>query len=142
MLQIWVTPEFLVQASIAAILGAVLGYEREALHKPAGLRTYIMVCLGAMLFAALSNMIGSDPSLDAPADPTRIAAQIVTGIGFIGAGVIMKRDDHVEGVTTASGLWLCGAIGVAVGFGYIGMAVVTTLLGLGILHMARQSRKK
>jgi len=139
----WISLEFLIQVLLAMLLGGLLGMERERIHKPAGLRTYIMVCLGAMLFTVLSVQVAIDFANDTlSVDPTRIAAQVLTGIGFIGAGVIMKRDEHIEGVTTAAGLWLCAAVGMAVGFSYYFMAVVTTIAGIVAFLLIKAEKKK
>jgi putative Mg2+ transporter-C (MgtC) family protein len=113
---------------LAAALGAALGYEREQHGKPAGVRTYGMVCLGAALFTVVS--VGGFAS----GDPARLAAQIATGIGFIGAGAILHRGSKVEGLTTAAGLWVAAAIGVAVGVGMFLMSSVTTALVFALLR--------
>jgi putative Mg2+ transporter-C (MgtC) family protein len=107
--------EIVFQFVLAAILGGFIGIEREFLKKAAGLRTYVMVCSGCALLTILSyygfEYIGS--SMDY--DPSRLAAGILTGIGFIGAGTILKKGDKIEGITTAAGLWVAAAIGIAVG---------------------------
>ncbi|HDS11382.1 MAG TPA: MgtC/SapB family protein [Candidatus Wirthbacteria bacterium] len=118
---------YLLQILLSALLGAVIGIEREKVKKPAGIRTYILVSIGACLFTIISHSLVNiyEPGL---VDPTRIAAQILSGIGFIGAGVIMKKGDHVEGITTAAGLWATSAIGVAVGFELYTLAIGSTLI--------------
>lgn len=111
---------------VAAALGAAVGFEREIKRKPAGLRTHSLVCIGATLFTIVSiNFIG--------AEPARIAAGIVTGIGFLGAGMIFKSEDRVRGLTTAAELWVLAAVGIAIGMGYYFAAVATTLVVIFIL---------
>jgi len=104
---------------LSTVLGAIVGYEREVHERPAGLRTHMLVCMGAALITILSK---TGP------DPTRIAAQIVTGIGFLGAGTILRQGNMVRGLTTAASLWTVSAIGMAVGFGgiYAWLAVFAT----------------
>jgi putative Mg2+ transporter-C (MgtC) family protein len=117
---------------MAVFCGAVIGAEREWHGKPAGLRTNILICLGAAIFTMLSVYIASTYK----ADPARIAAQVVTGIGFIGAGAIMRGDGGVHGLTTAATIWLVAAIGMACGAGFYVLAGTATgitflvLLGL------------
>ena len=106
----------------ATLLGALVGYEREQEGKPAGVRTHGMVCLGAALFTVVS-VFGFKTG-----DPARIAAQIVTGIGFIGAGAILHQRGTVCGLTTAASLWVTAAIGLTVGVGMLEMSLVTTIL--------------
>jgi putative Mg2+ transporter-C (MgtC) family protein len=111
---------------IALIFGAIIGIERELSDKAAGLRTNILICVGACLFMIVSkNFTGV-----VDADPTRIAAQIVTGIGFIGAGAIMHQGEQVSGLTTAATIWVVAAIGMAVGVRDYSIGGVTTALTL------------
>jgi putative Mg2+ transporter-C (MgtC) family protein len=112
---------------LAALLGGAIGWEREHAHKPAGLRTNILICMAATLLTDLSVLAGSSSSV---ADPGRIAAQIVTGMGFLGAGTIIQSRGTVTGLTTAATLWIVAAIGMAIGFGALVEAVGTTLLVL------------
>ena len=111
---------------VALTLGSVIGLERELSDKAAGLRTNILICLGSCLFAILSRELASV----AGTDVTRIAAQIVSGIGFLGAGAIMREGEHVTGLTTAATIWVVAAIGVTVGFGYYSLGAVTTVITL------------
>jgi putative Mg2+ transporter-C (MgtC) family protein len=130
---------------IAAILGAIIGWEREQHGRPAGLRTHMLVCMGAALMTIISeNMYAKyqAPGLTADSfirvDPGRIAAQIITGIGFIGAGVIMKIGPRVQGLTTAACLWLVAGVGMAVGTGLHILALVTTLISAVVLmHLGK-----
>ena len=118
-----------VRLIIAVVLGAMVGYERERAGKPAGVRTHGMVSLGAALFAVVSlhGFAGAG-------DTARVAAQIVTGIGFIGAGAILHDRGGVHGLTTAASLWVTAAIGLAVGVGVVVISVATTILVFVLLR--------
>ena len=119
------------QLVLAMILGGIIGAERENLHKAAGVRTLALVSMGAALFTVLSlNIEGGDT--------TRIASQIVTGIGFIGAGIIIFDQHKVQGLTTAAALWATAAVGMAVGFGMYAVAILTTLMILVVLYGMRK----
>ena len=107
----------------ATLLGALVGYERERTGKPAGVRTHGMVGLGAALFTVVSLH-----GFGTAGDATRVAAQIVTGIGFIGAGAILHERGGVHGLTTAASLWVTAAVGVAVGVGMVWMSLATAAL--------------
>ena len=112
-------------------LGAIIGFERELHRQPAGFRTHSLVSLGAALFAIISGYgYGS-----AAIDPTRITAQIVSGIGFIGAGTILQYRGHIRGLTTAASLWSVAAIGTATGTGLYVLAVLGTVLILVVLSL-------
>jgi putative Mg2+ transporter-C (MgtC) family protein len=115
---------------LAAGLGAAIGLEREYRQKPAGLRTNILIALGSALFTIVSSLVGHDGT------PDRISAQIVTGIGFIGGGAILRSGTTVHGMTTAATVWVNAAIGMAAGAGHFTLATVAaalTLLVLGAL---------
>jgi putative Mg2+ transporter-C (MgtC) family protein len=114
---------------VGLVLGAIIGFERELHRQPAGFRTHALVSLGAALFTVVSAYGFSGSSVD----PTRIAAQIVTGIGFIGAGTILQHRGSVRGLTTAASLWAVAAIGMAAGAGMLPMAVIGTFLILVVL---------
>jgi putative Mg2+ transporter-C (MgtC) family protein len=116
------------------VLGAVIGFERELHRQPAGFRTHSLVALGAALFTIVSAHAFAGPTVD----PTRIAAQIVSGIGFIGAGTILQHRGSVRGLTTAASLWAVAAIGTAAGAGLLVMAVVGTALILVVLALLDQ----
>lgn len=127
---------------IAAALGGVLGLERDIHGRGAGLRTHLLVSAGAALFMILSTHIArlgipASSSFGMVSDPGRIAAQIVTGIGFIGAGVIIREGFTIRGLTTAACLWIAAAIGMAAGAGFYLIGVVTTLLSLFSLVLLR-----
>ncbi|TAN32911.1 MgtC/SapB family protein [bacterium] len=109
---------------VALLLGLILGTEREIHGHPAGMRTMALIGAGSCMFTAL----GLEPSFGARTDPARIAAQIVTGVGFLGAGAILRQGGEVIGLTTAASIWVVASLGMAVGFGYYGIAVFTTFL--------------
>lgn len=121
--------DMLVRLVVATALGALIGYERERAGKPAGVRTHGMVSLGAALFTVVSLY-----GFDDPRDPARVAAQIVTGIGFLGAGAILHDGASVQGLTTAAALWVTAAVGMAVGVGMILMSLATTVLVFVLLR--------
>ena len=127
----------LVRLVLAVMLGGIIGYEREQAAKPAGVRTHGMVCLGAALFTVIS-LYGFGET----GDPARVAAQIVSGIGFLGAGLILRQRGNVLGLTTAASLWMTAAIGVAIGVGMMAMALMTVLLVYLLLHFGPRARPK
>ena len=127
-------PHILLRLTVAAALGGSIGLERELRERQAGLRTHLVVCVGSALFTLVSAYAFTSPRVD----PTRIAAQIVSGIGFLGAGAIIRQGLSVRGLTTAATLWLVAAIGMASGAGYYDAAIIATLgalLTLGPLRI-------
>lgn len=116
----------LLSLTVALALGAFIGLERELSDKAAGLRTNILICVGSCLFAILSRLLADSIGTDV----TRIAAQIVSGIGFLGAGAIMREGEHVTGLTTAATIWVVAAIGVTTGFGYYSLAAAAAVMTL------------
>jgi len=127
----------LLKLGIAAVLGGLIGWERESHGRPAGMRTHMMTVIGVVLFSEVSKHF-------AEGDPTRIAAQIVTGIGFLGAGTILRHGPEIRGLTTAASLWAAAGIGMAVSTGgiYIVVAVVATLLALFTLEVVERFEKR
>lgn len=120
--------ELMLQLGLATLLGGAIGLERELGGKPAGLRTNILICIGSVLYTHLSiAMAGSN------VDPTRVAGQIVTGVGFIGAGTILHARGAVVGLTSAATIWVVAAIGVALGSGFYLEGVGTTVVVLAVL---------
>jgi putative Mg2+ transporter-C (MgtC) family protein len=117
---------------VAALLGALVGWERERAQRPAGLRTYMLVAFGSALFTVLSL-----EAFGPQADPARLAANIVVGIGFLGAGTIFREGEIVRGLTTAAGLWAVAAIGMAAGVGEYLLAAISTVIVLIILAGVR-----
>ncbi|HNX28498.1 MAG TPA: MgtC/SapB family protein [Syntrophomonadaceae bacterium] len=125
--------EIIIKLALAAILGGFIGLERESLSRPAGLRTYTLVCVGSALAMIVSLDMYYQYYQTVNADPGRIAAQVVSGIGFLGAGTIMREGATVRGLTTAAGLWVVACIGLAVGAGLYIPAIVTTAIILFVL---------
>jgi len=137
--------ELLIKLLVAVVLGGAVGVEREMSGKPAGLRTTILICVGAALFTHLSVAIGlvsQTPSGQPYGDVTRIAAQIVTGIGFLGAGAILHERGSVVGLTTAATIWVVAAIGMGVGAGAYAEAVGTTIMVCLVLIGLRPIERK
>jgi putative Mg2+ transporter-C (MgtC) family protein len=113
----------------AAVLGGILGLERELRQKSAGLRTNMLIAIGSALFTLMSYELAEGPA----ADPSRVAAQIVTGIGFLGAGAIMRTGGNVQGLTTAATVWVNAAVGVAAGGGEYHLAFIATAVTFVVL---------
>lgn len=107
-------------------MGGLIGWQREKEEKPAGLKTHILVCLGATIFMLISKM--------GFGDSTRMAAGVITGIGFLGAGTIIRARGAIYGLTTAASIWVIAGIGLAIGMGYYILAIISTLLIFGILQ--------
>ena len=130
------------------MLGGAIGLEREIAGKPAGLRTNILICMGAALLTDVSIGLVSGPDGTRLGDPSRLAAQIVTGIGFLGAGTIMQARGTITGLTSAATIWVVAAIGITIGAGHYleaagaGVLVTLVLAGLGnIEHRLRRARR-
>jgi putative Mg2+ transporter-C (MgtC) family protein len=113
--------ELLVKFSLIVLLAGIIGYERERIHRPAGLRTHIIVGIGALVFSILSIKLF-------PSDPARVISNIVTGIGFLGAGTIFREKDLVKGLTTAASLWATAAVGVAIALDEFVLALVGSIV--------------
>ena len=120
--------ELFFRLTLACVLGGVIGYERQSRRKSAGLRTNVLVCLGSCLIMVLSEALYFNVEGRTNADPARLAAQVVSGIGFLGAGAIMKEGLTVTGLTTAACIWAVSGVGLAVGAGYYSGALFTTAL--------------
>jgi putative Mg2+ transporter-C (MgtC) family protein len=118
--------------AIAMLLGLAIGMERIYAHKSAGMRTYALVSMGSALFILISEAVGVIYANSPSFNPTLIASSIITGIGFLGAGMIIFRDSRLVGITTASGIWVSAGIGIACGFGLYALAIMTTVLMLFI----------
>lgn len=138
------TPEDLIKVLIAVVIGGIIGLEREMHSKAAGLRTITLITIGATMFTILSDKFG-DPAT------SRIAANIITGIGFLGAGVILFAEGKLKGLTTASSIWVAAALGMAVGIGEYVLALATTIIVIIVLaffarldqmvdHIGRETR--
>ena len=138
--------DLMLQIGLATLLGGAIGLERELGGKPAGLRTNILICIGSVLYTHLSlAMLAGPNGIPSGTDTTRVAAQIVTGVGFIGAGTILHARGAVVGLTSAATIWVVAAIGIALGSGYylegVGttLAVIVVLAGLGRVEKMVQS---
>jgi putative Mg2+ transporter-C (MgtC) family protein len=126
---------------LAVLLGGLIGIERETAHKPAGLRTNILVCLGTALFIVIGLRTSEDYS-ESTVDITRIAAGIITGIGFLGAGTIVRTGTDVQGLTSAATIWFVCGIGMATAMGYYTLAGLSTFLGLLVLKLVAVLEEK
>lgn len=135
--------EIALRLILAVIFGGLVGFERETHNRPAGFRTHILVCTGSALIMMVSaygflNEFGANYQLD----PGRIAAQVVTGIGFLGAGTILQQRGSIRGLTTAASIWVVSGIGLATGIGfYAGAAFATALVLISLLYLGRIDRK-
>ena len=126
---IYFTSDLIIRLTIATLLGGILGLEREIHGRPAGLRTHLLVSLGAAAFMMMSPIV-ADMSQNFQGDPGRIAAQIVTGIGFLGAGAIVKEGVNIRGLTTAACLWVAAAIGMACGASLFAEAILICVMAI------------
>jgi putative Mg2+ transporter-C (MgtC) family protein len=129
----WLELELLAKIGTAFLCGGVIGFEREFSHKPAGLRTNLLICTGATLFTMASLAIAGKQG-----DPGRIAAQIVTGVGFLGAGTIIQARGNVLGLTSAATIWVVAAIGVWIGLGHFVAAFTSTIVVIVVLRILRK----
>lgn len=134
-----IVPAFMVRCGAAALCGAMIGLERELKNKPAGFRTNILICLGSAMYMAVGLFLVSAGG-ETASDPARIAAQVVTGIGFLGAGCIIQQRNRITGLTTAATIWVVAAIGIIAGAGFPALAfiaasmVLITLVVLGAIE--------
>jgi putative Mg2+ transporter-C (MgtC) family protein len=128
------TTQFWIAIGVAVLCGGIVGFERQMRGKPAGIRTNILICLGTTIFVKLSTLYSGQN-----ADMTRVLGQVVTGIGFLGAGVILARRGHVRGVTSAAVIWMLAGIGAMIGFSHyaaaISLAVVTVIILTAIEYL-------
>jgi len=127
---------------LSCFLGGMIGIERESLRRPAGFRTHILVCVGATLAMQTNIYLMNVYMGIVPIDPSRIAAQVVSGIGFLGAGTIIKEGATVKGLTTAATIWAVACIGLAVGAGFYPGAVMTTVAVFGTLTLFHRFEKQ
>lgn len=131
----------LLRLLLAAFLGGLVGLERESLNRPAGFRTHMLVCVGSALIMVVSNELPMAYRGVMQADPGRIAAQVVSGIGFLGAGTILREGGAVRGLTTAATLWVMAAVGLAAGAGMYKAAIATTAVVLGALMLQKKVQR-
>ena len=126
---------------LAVLLGGFIGYEREHTNRPAGFRTHILVCAGAALVMATSEYMVGRYSISA-VDPARLGAQVISGIGFLGAGTIIRDGVNVRGLTTAASLWAVSCVGIAVGCGfYLGAVIATILIFITLITLKKAERR-
>lgn len=125
--------EIMFKLIFSLALGALIGFERELKHRPAGLRTHMLVSLGATIFTVMS--------LSFDIEPTRIAAAIVTGIGFLGAGSIIAQRGHIRGITSAATLWVVAAIGLTVGIGQYSIAIISAIMVFAVLQLRKIEKR-
>ena len=137
------TIQFWLVIGVALLCGCIVGLERELRGKPTGIRTCVLICLGTAIFVQVGSVVAGQNT-----DPTRVIGQVVTGIGFLGGGVILARGEFVTGVTTASVVWLLAAIGTMIGVGHflgaiaVSLIVVAVLVGLESLEVAIARRRR
>jgi len=129
---------FIERLVISAVLGGLIGVEREMHSKPAGLRTHILICMGAAMFTMISLSVAEN--LGSSADVSRIAAGVVTGIGFLAAGSIF-REERIHGLTTAADIWVIAAVGMAVGFGWYIQSILASILMFAIFSIKSDKNK-
>lgn len=134
---------FWLPTGVAVLCGTLMGLERQLRGKPAGIRTSILICLGTAVFIRLGAILAVDGG-----DPSRTLGQVVTGVGFLGGGVILTHGGHIRGMTSAAVIWLLACVGSLIGLGYFGQAVALTLVALLVLigvewleHTFRQLRR-
>jgi putative Mg2+ transporter-C (MgtC) family protein len=140
--------DFLLRSGMAVLCGGVIGVERELRGKSAGFRTNILICLGSSYFMLVSLLVSGFAESGRPGDPGRIAAQVVTGIGFLGAGTIIQSRGQIAGLTTAALIWVVSSIGLLIGAGYLLLAflgtafIVLTLTVLGVVERKVFNRRQ
>jgi putative Mg2+ transporter-C (MgtC) family protein len=122
------TPVFWLRLGTAVLCGGIIGLERQLRGKAAGIRTSILICLGTQLFVSLGSSFGGER-----VDPTRVLGQVVTGIGFLGGGVILAREGAVIGVTSAAVIWVLAALGSLIGLGHLVAAIILSVVTVGLL---------
>src|SRR3989344_2382494 len=133
--------EIMLRLGVAVALGLIIGAERVMVNKEAGMKTHSLVALGSAVFVVVSEMLAVRYFGTTGFDPSRIASQIVVGIGFLGAGAIMLQGNRLLGLTTAGGLWGTAGIGMAAGFGFFSLAILTTILVLFVLVVVNKFEK-
>lgn len=126
----------------ACLLGGIIGFEREHVHRPAGFRTHILVCVGSALVMITSEFIYLKYSSRVNVDPARLGAQVISGIGFLGAGTIIKEGVNVKGLTTAASLWAVSCVGIAVGIGFYSGALIATVIIFLTLVVIKKTQTK
>jgi putative Mg2+ transporter-C (MgtC) family protein len=135
------TIEIMLRMLLAGALGGIIGFEREHTNRPAGFRTHILVCVGAALVMVTSEFIFNKYSGSVNIDPARLGAQVISGIGFLGAGTIIRDGFNVRGLTTAASLWAVSCVGIATGIGFYNGAVAATVLIFMTLIILKKTEK-
>jgi putative Mg2+ transporter-C (MgtC) family protein len=134
-------PAFMLRCGVAACCGALVGLERELKHKPAGFRTNILICVGASIYMC-AGLLLANAGGEARVDPARIAAQVVTGIGFLGAGCIIQNNGQVSGLTSAATIWVVASIGLISGAGFPVLALIAaTMVWLTLVVLGGVERR-
>src|SRR6266850_8616603 len=133
--QQWATIAIVLKLLMAMACGGAIGFERELSRKAAGLRTNVLICMGAALYMIISRHISGGAAYT---DPARLAAQVVTGIGFLGAGVVLRARGSITGLTTAATIFVVGAVGIAIGEGMFGLGLLATVLIIMVLVVLRK----
>lgn len=132
----------ILRLALACLLGGIVGFEREHVHRPAGFRTHILVCVGSALVMITSEFIFYHFSSHVNTDPARLGAQVISGIGFLGAGTIIKEGISVKGLTTAASLWAVSCVGIAVGIGFYSGAFIATAFIFFTLVVAKKTQSR
>ncbi|NTV90388.1 MAG: MgtC/SapB family protein [Clostridiales bacterium] len=134
--------EMIIRLLLACLLGGVIGYEREHTHRPAGFRTHILVCVGSALVMVTSEFIFKKYSGSSNVDPARLGAQVISGIGSLGAGTIIRDGFNVKGLTTAASLWAVSCVGIAAGIGfYDGAVIAAVIIFITLIALKRTENK-
>ena len=133
-------PQMAVELASAVVAGGMIGLEREVRGRAAGLKTCTLICVGATLYMQASVLLTQGTTL--PADPTRVAGQIVTGIGFLGAGAVIRSEGHVVGLTTAATVWFLGAVGIVIGSHFPATGLILALVVSGVLVVERWAKRR
>lgn len=137
-----VTSDMLIKLLLSCVLGGIIGLERESVNRPAGFRTHMLVSIGSTLVMMINGIMISAYGDVVNLDPGRFGAAVISGIGFLGAGTIIKEGNSVKGLTTAASLWTVACIGLAIGAGYYAISIITTLTVLVILELFARMEKK
>ncbi len=133
--------EIIIRLTVAVGLGLLIGAERLLVHKEAGMKTHALVSLGSAVFIIISEMIAVKYAAIGGSDPARMASQVIVGVGFLGAGSIVLLGSRLKGLTTAGGLWVTAGIGMASGFGFYSLAIISTVLVLFVLVIVYKFEK-
>lgn len=139
--QLLINSDMLIKLLLSCVLGGLIGLERESVNRPAGFRTHMLVCVGATLVMMINAIMITAYGDAVNLDPGRFGAAVISGIGFLGAGTIIKEGNSVKGLTTAASLWTVACIGIAIGAGYFAMSAITTLTVLIILEVFARMEK-